>query len=78
LLQLASVQCLRLLPLQALPVCVAACDAVKHGLSNSDAAGGLVFMNSPLSSSQAEVKALLQPGASIWLAARCQVSLGIC
>lgn len=75
LLQLAATQCLRLLPLQALPVCVAACEAVKHGLSCSDV-GGLVCMDSPLDSSQAEVKALLQPGASIWLAARCQVRLG--
>jgi hypothetical protein len=84
LLQLASVQLLRWQPLLALPVCLAACEAIRHVVGSS--CGSLVWLDSPLDGSQAEMKAALQPGSGTWLAARWQVgpspikfsSRGIC
>lgn len=71
LLQLAAVQAARWMPLQALPVCLAACEAIKHAAGSSG--GSLVWVDSPLDSSQAEAKGALLPGSSTWLAARWQV-----
>lgn len=71
LLQLASVQSAQWQPLQALPVCLAACEAVRYVACSSG--GSLVWLDSPLDSSQAELKGALQPGSGTWLAARWQV-----
>lgn len=83
LLQLAAVQAARWLPLQALPLCLAASDAVKHvmGSSSSSSSGGACSGLSSwaqtdstcLDSRQAESKAALQPSSSTWLASRWQV-----
>lgn len=73
LLQLAAVQSARWLPLQALPVCLAACEALRHAVGSSRAGSSLVWFGSPLDGSQAESKAALQPGSSTWLASRWQV-----
>jgi hypothetical protein len=71
LLQLASVQSSRWQPLLALPVCLAACEAVRYVVGSRG--GSVVWLDSPLDSSQAEVKAALQPGSGTWLAARWRV-----
>lgn len=60
LLQLVAVQAARWLPLQALPVCLAACEAVKQAAS---------------ATSMTEAKSALQPSSSAWLAARLQASI---
>lgn len=73
LLQLAAVQAQGWLPLQALPVCLAACEAVKHAAGSSAGVSFAWITESVLDGCQADSKAALQPSSSTWLAARTQV-----
>jgi hypothetical protein len=72
LLQLVRVLSAQWLPLPALSVCLAACEAIKHAIS---CAGIQVIAwgDSSCDSRQARLKASLQPNSSTWLAARLQV-----
>jgi hypothetical protein len=72
-LQLAAVQAEGWLPLQALPVCLAACEAVKNAAGSSAGVSFAWTTESVLDGCQAESKAALQPSSSTWLAARTQV-----
>lgn len=76
--ELSRVQAARWLPLQALPVCLATCEAIKHAAASSSSSAGEQLPDGGESflARLAEEKAALQPAASAWLAARLQVGAG--